>query len=604
MWWLMSSLRKWIVPTALVGAVLLSLPSPAPAAGRKKKGRKGGDAAKAAKLVEAANAALQGGKESKKPDLRTALKLFKRAKKVAGDDPALEHLTAQIGVGMAKAYVAGKKVRDAAKVLEPVVRRLADTNLHGRKLYLKTPEAKAWKATLEEAFVAFGKGKANTKLCTSVLEAAMGIEGDRMLKYSLGPAAQYCAGKVHLQRKETQKAVDVWLPGAERQARTLAAAAKRRAEMEAKRVKTPTNLPAGNAPPGELSGKYQQAVDDGLAWLAKFQAEDGSWSDETLAAANGGTALPAGRVKVETTTRGTALAVMALIRAGVKPDHPVAGQALTKGLGWITAAVTAGNGRVAPRGDREAVETQTEFVWALALAVERLPAADQYQEPLQQAVNWLQTAQNPGAGWRYGIRPGDNDSDNTAPALIALLSARRAGAKVEQEAIDGAVAWLDRVTDTTIGKTGFMQRGDNGAARMDNRNFKLTEIATAMTLCTRALNGEDLHAGLATLGYDLLWGCTPGWEEEKDINIKYMKYFTMAYALRPGRDANAALKPVADLLVKHQESKGAAKGSWAPVTVYSHHGRCVVTARALLAICNARGVNLPQLPKPEAAADK
>ena len=128
-------------------------------------------------------------------------------------------------------------------------------------------------------------------------------------------------------------------------------------------------------------------------------------------------------------------------------------------------------------------------------------------------------------------------------------------------------------------------------------NFKQTEIATAMTLCGRALNGEDLHAGIATRGYDLLWGRKPGWVEEKDVNVKYMKYFTLAYALRPGRDANAALKPVADLLLKHQESKGAVQGSWAPVSVYAHHGRCVLTARAILTICNARGVGLPQLPE-------
>jgi hypothetical protein len=98
-----------------------------------------------------------------------------------------------------------------------------------------------------------------------------------------------------------------------------------------------------------------------------------------------------------------------------------------------------------------------------------------------------------------------------------------------------------------------------------------------------------------------LWGRKPGWVAEKDINVKYMKYFAMAYALRPGRDANAALKPLADLLVKHQSKGGAVDGSWEPVSVYAHHGRIVVTARAAIAICNARGVGLPQLPE---AAEK
>ncbi len=580
-------MRKWTLCTTLIGAVLMAVPAPAAV--------RGGNAAKAAKLLEAANGALSG--KSGKKDLRGALKLFKKAKKAAGDDPKLEHLTAPIGVGLAKTYLEGKKVRDAVKALAPVVHAMADAALNKRHHSARDAQSKAWLATLQEAWAAFDKGKADPKLCSAVTQAAAAINTDNRVKYSLGPVAQYLAGKVYQQRRDYDVAAETWLPIAETYVRQVVASAKRRAELEAKRVKTPGNLPAGKAPPGELLGSYRKAVDAALAWLAKFQSEDGSWSDAALAERNGGTALPAGRVKVEKTSRTTALAVMALIRAGVTPDHPELGATLTNGLTWIREATVAGNGRAAAKSDRAFVESQTEFVWVLALAVERLPAADRNQEALQQAVNWLQTAQNPGAGWRFGVRAGDNDSDHTAPALIALLSAQRAGAEVAQESIDGAANWLERTTDKTIGKTGYSQPGDNGAARMDNRHFQQTEIATAMTLCARALNGEDLHAGLATLGYDLLWGRKPAWVSEKDINIKYMKYFAMAYALRPGRDANAALKPVADLLVKNQEKGGAVDGSWAPVSVYAHHGRVIVTARAVLAICNARGVNLPALPE-------
>lgn len=582
---------RWMLPTALIGAVLLATPVPAAA--------RDGNADKAAKLLEAADAARTG--TGVKKDLRAALSLYKKADKAAADDPKLEHLTAPIGVGLAKTYAEGKKPKDAAKALAPVVRGMADEILNDRTYHHTTDQAKAWAATLKEGWTAFEAGKADAKLCAAVTQAAAGINTDNRLKHSLGPAAQYLAGKVYEQRREYDVALEIWMPVAEAYARQVAGAEKRRAELDAKRVKTPTNLPAGKAPPGELEGSYRKAVDGALAWLAKFQATDGSWSEEALAERNGGKALPAGRVQAEPTRRTTALAVMALIRAGVTPDHPQWGEALTKGLAWIREATAAGNGRAALATDREAVESQTEFVWTLALAVERLPAAKANQAALQQAVNWLQSAQNPGAGWRLGVRAGDNDSDHTAPGLIALLSARRAGAEVSQEAIDGAAAWLDQATDRVLGKTGYYRAGDNGAARMDNRLFKLTEIATAMTLCARALNGEDLQGGVAALGYDLLWGCAPGWIAEKDINVKYMKYFAMAYALRPGRDANAALQPVADLLVKHQEKGGAVDGSWPPVSVYAHQGRVIVTARAVIAICNARGVNLPKVPDPKEA---
>jgi hypothetical protein len=55
----------------------------------------------------------------------------------------------------------------------------------------------------------------------------------------------------------------------------------------------------------------------------------------------------------------------------------------------------------------------------------------------------------------------------------------------------------------------------------------------------------------------------------------------------------------ADLVVANQEKDRSAAGSWAPVGAQASDGRIAETARAILVILNARGVNLPEPVKAE-----
>ena len=58
--------------------------------------------------------------------------------------------------------------------------------------------------------------------------------------------------------------------------------------------------------------------------------------------------------------------------------------------------------------------------------------------------------------WRYEVPPvGDNDTSVSGWMVFALKSAEEGGLKIDKTAYDGALSWLDEVTDTSNGRAGY-----------------------------------------------------------------------------------------------------------------------------------------------------
>ena len=77
---------------------------------------------------------------------------------------------------------------------------------------------------------------------------------------------------------------------------------------------------------------------------------------------------------------------------------------------------------------------------------------------------------NPFFGWRYGVKPGDNDTMCTAFAALAMeswMTARRAQCDFPSElegeryrkATDGCMQWVEKITDPYSGRAGYDERG-------------------------------------------------------------------------------------------------------------------------------------------------
>ena len=54
----------------------------------------------------------------------------------------------------------------------------------------------------------------------------------------------------------------------------------------------------------------------------------------------------------------------------------------------------------------------------------------------------------------------------------------------------------------------------------------------------------EKEENLVRRGFDVLWGDKPSWQEEKTIHYRYWVAYSLAYALKTGKDANRWAKSV------------------------------------------------------------
>jgi hypothetical protein len=153
------------------------------------------------------------------------------------------------------------------------------------------------------------------------------------------------------------------------------------------------------------------------------------------------------------------------------------------------------------------------------------------------AVKLCLRAQNDGFGWRYGIKPGDNDTSVTGWMVLALKTAKSADLDIPKEEFDrafrGAVNWFDRATASN-GKTGYMVPGDEGS-RLANVHpnpypySKELSCMTAVGVLCRLFAGESRKSKAIMQGVDILMKETPRWQEAKGRSLSTINMYHWYY---------------------------------------------------------------------------
>lgn len=113
--------------------------------------------------------------------------------------------------------------------------------------------------------------------------------------------------------------------------------------------------------------------------------------------------------------------VLAFVRSGFDGEMQGRRPAEKRALRWLIAQ-QRDDGCVGERGNK--------YMYNHALATLALAEASDrpiVRDAAQRAVDFLVAAQNPGKGWRYSARSGDNDSFVTGWCVLALHAAARAG---------------------------------------------------------------------------------------------------------------------------------------------------------------------------------
>jgi hypothetical protein len=317
---------------------------------------------------------------------------------------------------------------------------------------------------------------------------------------------------------------------------------------------------------GGGSKETEAAVRKALAWLARNQRADHSW-----------------KTPEEDYTIGvTALSVLAFLGAGHPPNSTEFGDPIRRALQYLVAAQDV-EGCVGLRG---AKYIYSHIVATLALAeAHGMSSPELYAKPAQKAVDFLIASQNPGRGWRYSKKCGDNDTSVTGWAVMALRSAERVGLRFPKAAWEGALAWFDAATLLT-GRTDYYEKGTSDRFMIPGpeAEFELHETMTAMAILGRYLIQKRRNEPRLSPGLDLVAKDLPRWEKNS-LDYCYWHIATLAMFEAGGAEGarwktwNAALQKA---LLGHQVAEGEQAGTWEPVDRWCFEG-----ARACSTAMNA-----------------
>ena len=195
----------------------------------------------------------------------------------------------------------------------------------------------------------------------------------------------------------------------------------------------------------EITPELRAAAGKGLAYLARAQAEDGSYGYDSYGRHVGITSL----------------ACLAFMSDGHMPGRGVYGPNVEKGLDFVLRHVEE-TGLIA--GDTSHGPMYGHGFATLFLGeIYGMTGDSRLREALVKAVRLIVTTQNEEGGWRYHAVPFDADISVTICQIMALRSARNAGISVPKTTIDRAVAYVRNCQNPADGGFRYMLNSSGSA---------------------------------------------------------------------------------------------------------------------------------------------
>jgi squalene cyclase len=225
------------------------------------------------------------------------------------------------------------------------------------------------------------------------------------------------------------------------------------------------NVPHAAAQTGSKSSvkmtpEGKRAVEKALAWLAKQQHNDGSWSDGAY----------------QHNTAMTAFALLAFLSQGNLPGQGKYGPEVAKGARFLMAAQRDDGYLVGARGGN----MYCHGMASLALAELWGNTGDEnLKRTVEKAVDLIVRCQSGEGGWRYNPQPSGSDISVTIMQVMALRSARNSGLHVPDRTMKRAIAYINSCHHRPSGGYTYQpNNNDPGFAR------------TAAGVCVLYLTGE------------------------------------------------------------------------------------------------------------------
>jgi prenyltransferase beta subunit len=310
---------------------------------------------------------------------------------------------------------------------------------------------------------------------------------------------------------------------------------------------------------GPLGPQTEQAIENGLQFLARYQRADGSWHLEDFGE----------KVDIRSETAATALALLSFQGAGYTHRQFKYEKTCGNAVGWMVKNQRA-NGDLYVRTDAKSDGNS----WLYSHAIATLAMCEAYgmtqdesiKDNAQRAINFLIASQDPqGGGWRYQPKVG-SDTSVTGWCMMALKSAELSGLEVSKDSYTKIGKWLDASQASENQKYLYRynwQAPDTPAAR---HGRVPTPVMTSVGLLMRLYLGWRRDNPQMQQGADWLIERIPaeGSPQNPQKDTYYWYYATQVIFHMGGERWKTWYGNLYPLLIRTQSRDGEFAGSWEP----------------------------------------
>ena len=349
---------------------------------------------------------------------------------------------------------------------------------------------------------------------------------------------------------------------------------------------------------GGQSGKgggspTEAAVLGGLQWLKDHQSPDGLWDCDEFMYQDQYPSKPQsdGAGDATNDVGVTGLALLAFLGNGQSMGKGQFKQQVRDGVTWLRTVQDMQTGLFGGEVGNPTLYNHSIATMAIGEA-QYFSKSPLLKKNLRKGTTLILNAQNPYNAWRYSLEPDNaNDSSITGWMVFALKTAEDSKVPIPKGAYDGALEWLNTMTDNGTGRTGYAFGKGGGPGGPPSRKTvyqerypaEKSEALTAVSLLCRIFMTDSSkvkslreHEDYALLKKqaDLLISRPPVWDVEGgSCDMYYWYYGTFAMNQWGGKHWTSWKKAIEKALVPNQrQEKGNFKGSWDPVGPWGDEG--------------------------------